>query len=262
MLAAQYETCADFLSADGPDESSANRNHRRLGVCLATSALLLFVGIATLDVSLRFDFSRWVPLVLEVRLRETIEAVPEPVPEPVSEPAPESEPQNERAPQTASPALPAQSVQPDMPAATTPPAAARPAAAGVPTDWYGSIERVSADVISRQAAPASLHPEFDELRRIAAMRYAEPQTGIPRPIWENVEKDIYGRTLLKKGNCFRVLDDSNVGNRYAFETFEQYLTFCTWSGKRPPRNLPWVETIRARYPYLREPAEDSLPPIE
>jgi hypothetical protein len=153
-------------------------------------------------------------------------------------------------------------VQPGVPAATTPPAAAGPAAAGVSTDWYGSIERVSADVISRQAAPASLHPEFDELRRIAAIRYAEPQTGIPRPIWENVEKDIYGRTLLRKGNCFRILDDSNVGNRYAFETFEQYLTFCTWSGKRPPRNLPWVETIRARYPYLREPAEDSLPPIE
>jgi hypothetical protein len=256
LLAAQYETCTDFLSADGPDESSADRNHQRLGVCLATSALVMFVGIATLDVSLHFDFSRWIPLVLEVNLREAIE--------PVADVAPEAqpEPQNERAPKTALTAPTAETVQPDVPAATTPPAAASPAAAGVPTDWYGSIERVSADVISRQAAPASLHPEFDELRRIAAIRYAEPQTGIPRPIWENVEKDIYGRTLLKKGNCFRVLDDSNVGNRYAFETFEQYLTFCTWSGKRPPRNLPWVETIRARYPYLREPAEDSLPPIE
>jgi hypothetical protein len=199
---------------------------------------------------LRFDFSRWVPLVLEVSLREAIEPLPVP------------ELHSERASQTASPAPPAQTVQPDEPTATTRRAAASPAAAGVPTDWYESLERVSADVIGRQAAPASLHPEFDELRRIAAIRYAEPQTGIPRPIWENVEKDIYGRTLLKKGNCFRILDDSNVGNRYAFETFEQYLTFCTWSGKRPPRNLPWVEIIRARYPYLREPAEDSLPPIE
>lgn len=85
------------------------------------------------------------------------------------------------------------------------------------------------------------------------MKYAEPRTGKPPPIWENAEKDIYGRTLLRHGNCFRVLDDMNVGNRYAFETFERHVVFCNLLAKAPRQEFPWVETIAERYAYLREP---------
>ena len=112
-----------------------------------------------------------------------------------------------------------------------------------------------------------------ELRRIAATRYAEPRTGKPPPIWDNVEKDVTGRTLLRSGNCFQVLDDPNVGNRYAFETFEQYLVQCSFGfGRKRGKNLPWVETIRSRYNHLRDPdgsywtgyvfADDARWPVE
>lgn len=121
-----------------------------------------------------------------------------------------------------------------------------------PIDWQGSLERASAEVVERSAETVSLHPEFDELRRIAAVRYAEPRTGKPPPIWENVEKDIYGRTVVRIGNCYRVLDDPNVGNRYAFETFERTMTFCGGPGGKR-QEFPWVEEIKARYAYLRDP---------
>ena len=100
-----------------------------------------------------------------------------------------------------------------------------------------------------------MHPEFDEQRHVAVSRYAEPQTGKPPPIWENVEKDIYGRTLLRDGNCYRVLDDSNVGNRYAFETFERFIVFCD-GPKEPRQEFPWIEAIAARYAYLGDPVSD------
>jgi hypothetical protein len=121
-------------------------------------------------------------------------------------------------------------------------------------DWQASLERASAEIIRRYSEVASLHPEFEELRRIARQRYAEPRTGKPPPIWENVEQDIYGRTLLQLGNgCYKVLDDSNVGNRYAFETFERHMLFCNVLAQAPPQQFPWVETIVERYAYLREP---------
>lgn len=251
MHAARYETLPDLLNFDDRGNGPWTGDHRRLGVCVAFSTLALLVGIASLDVSLRFDFTRWLPLVLDVSLRE----------EPVAQPSPA--PEIARESESVSPAPRPEAARSDTPVDASRPAPPDATAAAEKTiDWYESLEHVSADVISQREAPASLHPEFDELRRVAAIRYAEPQTGKPPPVWENVEKDIYGRTLLKKGNCFQILDDTNVGNRYAFETFEQYLMFCTYSGKRPPRNLPWVETIRARYSYLREPAENSLPPVE
>jgi hypothetical protein len=123
---------------------------------------------------------------------------------------------------------------------------------GREVDWQASLERASAKTVEAHSKSDSLHPHFDELRRIAAVKYAPPRTGKPPPIWENVEKDNYGRTILRHGNCFRVLDDMNVGNRYAFETFEQHLIFCDGRG-RGRQEFPWVETIVARYAYLREP---------
>ncbi|MGH6942798.1 MAG: hypothetical protein ACREH6_01070, partial [Geminicoccaceae bacterium] len=49
--------------------------------------------------------------------------------------------------------------------------------------------------------------------------------------------------------------------RYAFETFERHMLFFALPfGRRPPQNLPWIETLRARYEYLRDP--DELPPLK
>lgn len=132
-------------------------------------------------------------------------------------------------------------------------------------DWQEAKERASAEVIREHNEVVSMHPEFEELRRIARERYAPPQTGKPPPIWENVEPDIYGRTLLWLNDyCYKVLEDTNVGNRYAFETFERHMTFCAITlGKGPGgKNLPWVEEIVARYPYLRYPDGEIPPPEE
>jgi hypothetical protein len=121
-------------------------------------------------------------------------------------------------------------------------------------DWQASRERASAEIIRQHSEEPSLHPGFDELRRIAGERYSEPRTGKPPPLWDNAERDIYGQTLLQLGNgCYRVLDDTNVGNRYAFETFERHVVFCNLLPKDPRQEFPWIETIAERYAYLREP---------
>ncbi|HEX5765412.1 MAG TPA: hypothetical protein VFY27_07575 [Woeseiaceae bacterium] len=178
-------------------------------------------------------------------------------------------PRDEREPVAETPADPVEQpaaveevVAPEPPRSAAVEEPQPPAApAGQPqVDWQKSLERASAKTVEEHAGMDSLHPEFDELRRIAATRYAEPRTGKPPPIWENVEKDVTGRTLLRSGNCFQVLDDPNVGNRYAFETFEQHLVFCDWA-KAPRQEFPWIRTIVARYQYLREPDGGAAGPV-
>lgn len=181
------------------------------------------------------------PIELELS-REKPPPVPE-LPADPAEPLPEELPVVEEAPVDPAPPQAAAGER-----SIPPPAAAEQSQ----IDWQASLESASAKTVQEHAETVSLHPEFDELRRIAATKYAEPRTGKPPPIWENVEDDIYGRTILRSGNCYGVLDDRNVGNRYAFETFEQHLVFCEWT-RAPPQEFPWIEAIVARYAYLREP---------
>ncbi len=95
-------------------------------------------------------------------------------------------------------------------------------------------------------------PRVDELRREGRLRYQPPTIDRPGPVWENVEQDQLGRTVLRDGDCWKVVDDPNVGSQYQFREFGQYLTMCSFY-RRPPRELPWVETIRERYDYLKYP---------
>ena len=226
-----------------PASSSIRPGHRRLIGCTAASALIVLGGLALVEWPFAWRRSGETP---EIEL-----TLPRHEPLPVMEPR--VDPAEQGAEEPPVPEL--EDVAPEPPpsvAAEQPGEPAAPRAGQPQIDWRGSLERASARTVAEHAEVDSLHPEFDELRRVAATRYAEPRTGKPPPIWENAEDDIYGRTLLRSGNCFRVLDDSNVGNRYAFETFEQHLVFCEW-GKAPRQEFPWIETIAARYPYLREP---------
>lgn len=226
--------------------------HRRLAYCLAISTLTVAVVLAVLDWPAARGDAEPMPAALELLLMpERVRARPEPAEDPrtddrtpdeaaeQSDPTPVDEPQVEDPPaeldEVATPASAEARDDPDR-----------------EIDWQASLERASAETVEAHSAPDSLHPAFDELRRIAAVKYAPPRTGKPPPIWENVEKDIYGRTLLRHGDCFRVLDDMNVGNRYAFETFERHVVFCEWRGEGRQK-FPWVETIVARHAYLREP---------
>ena len=100
--------------------------------------------------------------------------------------------------------------------------------------------------------PWAFDPRVDEQRRQGRLRYNPPTIERPGPIWENVEQDQLGRTVLRDGDCWKVIDDPNVGSQYQFQEFGQYMTMCTFQ-PRGPQELPWVESIREQYDYLRYP---------
>ena len=229
--------------------------HRRLAYCIAIATLTVAAILAVLDWPLGRDGAESPPVTLDLLLTpEEVQPTPEPVEEPQDERIPDAAvPESEDRPVTEPTAEIAAAEPHDVPADD------RDDADGE-IDWQAALERASAETVESSSKPDSLHPAFDELRRIAAVKYAPPRTGKPPPIWENVEEDIYGRTLLRHGNCFRVLDDLNVGNRYAFETFEKYLVFCDVVAGKGRQEFPWVETIVARYAYLREP--DGGPAVD
>ena len=53
-----------------------------------------------------------------------------------------------------------------------------------------------------------------------------------------------------------VLDDPSGVNQWVNQTFNQSMVFCSFHfGGKKGRELPWVEIIRERYPYLRDPVE-------
>ena len=227
--------------------------HRRLAYCIAISTLVLAALLAVIDWPRERDGAEPASVVLDLMPdREKAQPMPEPVEDlQTDDPAPDAAAQEGDDRPVTEPAAEHAAVEPDD--VTAPPVSADARDdADRQIDWQASLERASAETVEANSEPDSLHPAFDELRRIAAVKYAPPRTGKPPPIWENVEEDIYGRTLLRHGNCFRVLDDLNVGNRYAFETFEKYVVFCDVAGQGR-QEFPWIETIVARYAYLREP---------
>lgn len=100
--------------------------------------------------------------------------------------------------------------------------------------------------------PASVNPNLDAKRREFAGRYQPPTHPGPKPIWENTEVDQLGRTVLRSGDCWKVIADPNVGSQYKFRQFDQYTVMCTYQ-KRLPKNLPWVAEIVEQYHYLKYP---------
>jgi hypothetical protein len=115
----------------------------------------------------------------------------------------------------------------------------------VATDWYALIPEAVRVALDARPKEYSINPGFDEKRRNAAEQFAPSQAPVERPIWENVEKDTMGRTLLRSGDCFRVLDDPNVGRRDAFLEFGQYMVTCEYVPDQP-RLLPWVSELQNR----------------
>lgn len=127
-----------------------------------------------------------------------------------------------------------------------------------PTDWEVLRDEAIKAVLdaAERERNYSVNPGFEKARREAAVRFRASVAPEKRHIWDNVEKDQLGRTILRDGNCFRVLDDPNATNRWAFENFDQYIVYCDFVfGGGKGKELPWVEIIRERYPYLRDPVE-------
>lgn len=140
----------------------------------------------------------------------------------------------------------------ERPASDAAPAGSRDADRAAATDWETLSEAAISDYLDSHAAPPGPNPVLDAQRRAFGDRYQPLTIERPPPTWENAEPDQLGRTVLRNGDCYRVIADPNVGSQYRFETFDQHLVTCTYQ-KRLPEELPWVAEIRDRYHYLKYP---------
>lgn len=173
-------------------------------------------------------------------------------PQPVTVPEPEAIP----APPIVPPQEPAAEQPLQRGAIDEPAPSAASSEDGVPADWEALRDEAIREVLDAAAREQhySVNPPFERARAEAAVRFRASLAPGERHIWDNVEKDQLGRTILRDGNCFHVLDDPNVTNRYAFETFDQYTVYCEFAfARKKGEELPWVDIIRERYPYLRDP---------
>ena len=118
------------------------------------------------------------------------------------------------------------------------------------TDWQAVGTEVVQEVVESESKTVSVNPVFDEKRRIAAIKFRPSRAPGKKYIWDNVEKDYLGRTLLWHGDCYRVLDDPSAVYRDVFENFTQYMTTCLLASKKG-RELPWVAEVREQHAYLQ-----------
>lgn len=119
-------------------------------------------------------------------------------------------------------------------------------------DWHEFGAEIVREIITNPQKKYAVNPPFDEKRRIAAIKFRPSEAPVKREIWDNVEKDQLGRSILRDGNFFRILDDPSAVNRDIFETFEQHMIFFSgFFGKAPAKELPWVNEVREQYAYLR-----------
>lgn len=116
-------------------------------------------------------------------------------------------------------------------------------------DWYGELEKAAKDRSNYSDSP-SMSPKMDELRRVAKLVYDPVKESGPRPIWENIEKDQLGRTLLRAGDFYRVIDDTSVANQWVFRNFSQYIFYYSPQDV-VPNELPFVAQVIERRPYLQ-----------
>ena len=226
------------IELDHPLWVSATR--RRLVVCTVSAAVLLTAVVFLV---------RLPPLPL---LPDRAPAIDLTLLEPAAPVEPELPKPAEVTPPPVAPAEPVESDTETMAEVDEQPVEIEPETTPA-IDWYAPLPNVASDVLDRQRQAPSMTPEFDARRRDAQARYAPAPGNGQRPVWENVEKDTLGRTILKAGDCYRVLDDPSVINRYAMEQFTQYLVFCN-NVRKGPEELPWVDELRERYSKSEEPA--------
>jgi len=212
---------ADAVFHEQPDWSS--RPGRRLALNFLPSTLIIVGALMVLRLPIIDQPMPLTELVVRILANEVEET-------PV-------EPPSEQAAKEAAP------VAPD--AGAVAPREAETVEDRVSTDWYALIPEAARAAIAERPREYSINPGFDAKRQYAAEQFVRSTAPVERPIWENVEKDTMGRTLLRSGDCYKVLDDPNVGNRDAFLIFGQFMVSCARPSERP-RELPWVSEIQDR----------------
>ncbi len=221
-----------------PDWRSGRR--RRLFLSMLISTVLVSAVLSLFRLP---DIPRTSPLLrLLVDIVRVQQEPEQPPPTPADDPAEPPVTAPDPAPDEQRPAQPPDAPLPDKDAQTGEP---RP-------DLEAAREAAIEAYLDRLENPPSVNPNVDRLKREFAGRYQPPTQDRPGPVWENVERDSLGRSVLRFGNCWRILDDPNVGSQEAFRTYGQHSIMCDFFG-RGPRELPWVEDIRERYPYLKYP---------
>lgn len=166
---------------------------------------------------------------------QTIEPIPRTA-EPAAEPAPLEQVAEEVPPPVAEPAAESQSI-PDV-------------VAELSVDWEFEKAQAVKDAIDALERVVSVNPNFDELRRAAAIKFRASRAPVRKQPWDYVEKDQAGRTVLRYGNFYQVLDDPRLFNRDVFLTFQRHMTYAMYT-KHIPKELPWVKEIRKNHAYLR-----------
>ena len=194
---------------------------RRLAFSMLCGTVVVAVSISWLRLPGVADWQPVTALVIDVILDrpaapEQIEAPPDPVPLPMDEPA--------TMPETELPMAPVETgnaaVEPDRAADPAP----RP-------DWQSLAAIAVQNFVESDRDASVMNRAFEEKRRAAATRFRPSQAPVKKPIWENVEVDALGRTLLRSGDCYKVLDNPTVTNRWYARTFEQFMMFCGGSEK-------------------------------
>lgn len=223
---------------DGPDWRGDPRQRLRMSVALAAVVVALLLSLFRMpDMPVIAPISEL--LVNIVRDDPEEEPVVEPVIDPIIEPAP---PISEPAASSTSSASSVEAVEEERKW----------------TDWDQQIQDTVAEMAAQPPEPTySVNPRFERLREEARVKFRPSEAPVERPIWENVETDLMGRKVLRHGDCYKVIDDPNVGSREAFETFGQYIAICAYI-KRPPKELPWVAEINARRGGLSRYAHPSV----
>jgi hypothetical protein len=120
------------------------------------------------------------------------------------------------------------------------------------TDWYAEAESAVEETVTAANNVDSMHPAFDEKRRLAAINFRPSQGPVKKPIWENVETDQMGRKVLVSGDCYRVLEDWRATYHEIHRQLGQYITYCNANTDKP-MDVAWVEGTREGYAYLEYP---------
>jgi len=230
---------------DWPDWRAASA--RRLNISLLLSTVL----VAALLSVLRFPAGQLFSPIMELVVDIVRVEAPEPEMVQVEQTIPEPVPQTEELLVEAEPVLQATdeplSLIEDVPQEIQ----ATPAIVIRSTiEWEVEKQRAVQDAVDEMERLVSVNPNFDRLRIEAAVKFRASRAPVKKEIWDYVEKDQIGRTILRHGDFYRILDDPSITNRYAFETFQQYMVFWMYR-KYVPKELPWVKDILDSHAYLR-----------
>ncbi len=211
---------ADVVFHEQPDWSK--RPGRRLALNFLPATLVVVAVLMVLRLPVVEQSLPAAELLVRILVDDVEQVVESPFVEQVAEP-------------TAADEVPAES----------PPATTEPAVPADRTDWYAEIPDAVAAYEDSLPREYSMNPGMDERRQEAAQKYYPSRAPVRQPIWENVEKDTLGRTILVSGDCYRVLDDPNVASRDKFLTFGQYFVYCS-NSNRAPEELGFVKELRNR----------------